>query len=133
MPHKRRSKTFSKRKTKHKRVNIYVYARMLKARMTKAEVLLWVKLQSIASVWGVEFECQGVIAGRFVADFVCRERMLIIELDGSIHRLSRVKAKDKYRTVELIKLGYKVIRFDNTEVFRRVSKVLNSILLNLNN
>jgi very-short-patch-repair endonuclease len=102
---------------------------MLKEKMTRAELLLWAKLQRVMTQWNVEFECQAVVAGRYVADFICREKRLIIELDGSIHRLARVKAKDKYRTMVLTKMGYRVVRFNNIEVFRRPVKVINQILL----
>lgn len=133
MSKKQRSKTFRKTTNRRKRVNIHEYARLLRVKMTPAEILLWSKLRVVMSEWNVEFECQGVVAGRFVADFVCREKRLIIEVDGSIHQLSRVKAKDNYRSMVLTKLGYKIVRFSNIEVFKRITKVINSILLNLNN
>jgi very-short-patch-repair endonuclease len=133
MAKKQRSKTFRKITKRIKRVDIHEYARLLRLRMTKAELLLWGKLRAVMKSWNVEFECQGVIAGRFIADFVCREKRLIIEVDGSIHQLSRVRAKDNYRSMVLARLGYKIIRFSNNEVFKQTTKVINSILLSLNN
>ena len=49
----------------------------------------------------------------FIVDFVCRERMLVVELDGSQHAESRY---DEKRTAILNDLGYSVLRFWNTEV-----------------
>ena len=124
MAGKRHCKSFCKVSRKRKRVSVWVYANILKKKMTKAELLLWKHLQTYMRKWGVVFETQGVVAGRFVADFVCRDKRLIIELDGSIHRLARVKAKDKYRTSVLTRLGYKVVRFNNSEVLNDYYKVL---------
>lgn len=129
---RRRRKAFSKPKRKTKRLPIDDYARLLRLRMTRAETLLWGKLQSVMSQWNVSFECQGVVAGRFVADFVCRSHKLIVEVDGSIHRLSSVRVKDKYRTMVLTKLGYTVVRFSNQQVYRSITKVVNTIQLKLN-
>lgn len=127
MAGKRHGRSFCKVSRKRKRVSIHVFAEILKKRMTQAEIILWKKLQHEMVRWGVEFESQGIVAGRYVADFVCREKRLIVELDGSIHRLARVKAKDKYRTMVLMKLGYTVVRFDNREVLNNCMKVLVTI------
>ena len=127
MVKRRKAKQQQRTLRKPIRVNIHVYATKLRNNMTKAEVILWNELQIAMKLWGVVFESQGVVGGRFVADFVCRERMVIVEIDGSIHRLARIKAKDSYRTSVLIKLGYKILRFNNTEVFNHSNRVLKSI------
>lgn len=127
MPSKRHGKSFRRVKRKTKRVDVYTYSNMLRNRMTNAELKLWVNLQRVSNSWGVVFEAQGVVASRFVADFVCREKRLIVELDGSIHRLARVRAKDKYRSMVLINLGYSILRFDNKDVFFSCDKVLKKI------
>jgi len=76
------------------------------------------------STWGEEFESQGVVEGRFIGDFVCRDKRLIIEVDGSIHNLARIKAKDKYRTMVLNNAGYTILRFNNLEVYHNCGLVL---------
>jgi very-short-patch-repair endonuclease len=114
---------------KRKRINVHAFAEVLKKRMTKAEIKLWAKLRTAMVRWNVIFEPQGVVGGRFIADFVCRDKRLIIELDGSIHRLSRVRAKDKYRTAVLTKLGYTIVRFSNTLVHSNHDYVLHQIKL----
>lgn len=60
--------------------------------------------------------------GRFVADFVCLEARLIVELDGSQH-LDR-EAYDAARTRWLDTQGFRVIRFWNDDVQLRMDEVL---------
>lgn len=112
---------------KKRRVSVDKYAEILRGRMTTAEILLWKKLQVVQKHWNLVFESQGVVASRYVADFVCRSRMLIIELDGSVHALRSVRRKDKYRTMILERLGYRILRFNNIEVFKNCEKVLREI------
>jgi len=110
-----------------KRVNIRTYAKILQSRMTKAEVLLWKHLQYSMIKWDVVFESQGVVAARYIADFICRSKRLIVEVDGSVHKLTRVRINDRRRTVFLTSIGFTVIRFSNSDVLNNVSKVLSSI------
>lgn len=73
------------------------------------------------------------IIGKYIADFVCLDRMLIIEIDGNIHQLPENKESDKDRTQWLASNGFKVIRFKNEEVTTQTEKVLNDILENVKN
>ena len=63
--------------------------------------------------------------GIFVADFVCIERRLIIELDGGQHADS---ADDARRTAWLEDHGWRVIRFWNNDVLTGTEGVLEVIL-----
>lgn len=114
-------------KRKPKRINVYLYAAKLRKRMTPAECRLWVLLQRAMKSWGVVFEAQGVVGGRFIADFVCYEKRLIVEVNGSIHRLPSVKRKDAYRANVLRRLGYTILVYENLEVFRDAFGVLKDI------
>ena len=49
----------------------------------------------------------------FIVDFLCRELMLVVELDGSQHADS---AYDEQRTAYLNAHGYSVLRFWNNEL-----------------
>jgi very-short-patch-repair endonuclease len=62
-------------------------ARLLRLNSTTAERRLWYRLRS-RSINGHKFVRQEPI-GRFIVDFVCREKRLIVELDGSQHADSR--------------------------------------------
>lgn len=112
---------------KAKRVNVYEFANQLRRNMTLAEKLLWVELQQYSTKWKLKFQTQIVVGGRFIADFVCFNKRLIIEVDGSIHRLTSVRRKDKYRTKVLNKLGYTIIRFTNNQVIHSITKVIRTI------
>ncbi|WJI78104.1 endonuclease domain-containing protein [Mesorhizobium sp. C395A] len=63
--------------------------------------------------------------GPFIADFVCREQGLIVELDGSQHANSLT---DPARTAWLNGQGYSVLRFWNHEVLAESRAVLDTIL-----
>jgi very-short-patch-repair endonuclease len=54
--------------------------------------------------------------GRFIVDFVCLEKKLIIELDGWQHKEENQERYDRERTVFLEKQGFRVIRFWNNEI-----------------
>jgi very-short-patch-repair endonuclease len=66
--------------------------------------------------------------GRYYADFVCRERRLIVELDGGQHA---DRTQDMQRDAELRALGYRLIRFWNNEVIDNLDGVLQSLLSEL--
>jgi len=90
--------------------------------MTEAEARLWRHLRD-RQLAGLKFVRQEPI-GRYYADFVCRERHLIIELDGSQHADS---AHDKIRDTQLARLGYRVLRVWNNEVFLNIEGVLMTV------
>ena len=63
--------------------------------------------------------------GPYFADFVCRDRRLIIELDGGQHADS---LGDRRRDQELAALGYRVVRVWNTDVIENIDGALRSVL-----
>ena len=87
--------------------------------MTEQEVILWSVLKN--NKWGYKFRRQHSI-DRFVADFFCPAKRLIIELDGSQHLDN--KEGDQERTNYFESLGIKVIRFWNSEVKNNLNGVL---------
>lgn len=66
--------------------------------------------------------------GRFVADFYCASRLLVVELDGDSHYDDRAARYDATRTAELAALGVRVIRFSNTDVMQSFEGVCAVIL-----
>jgi carbamoylphosphate synthase large subunit/very-short-patch-repair endonuclease len=89
---------------------------------TEAESLLWERIKS-KQLENYKFRQQHII-GNYIADFVCLDRMLVIEIDGLIHQLPEVKENDEYRTNWLVSNGYHVIRFTNEEVLFETEKTL---------
>lgn len=102
-------------------------ARSLRKNQTEAERLLWCRIRN--NQLGHRFYRQFVF-GFFIADFCCRKKGLIIELDGGQHVLS--KERDKERTDYLNAYGFKVIRFWNNEVIGNIDGVLEVICGHLN-
>ena len=88
-------------------------SRELRCRMTDAERLLWAMLRNRA-LDQCKFRRQ-VVIGRYIVDFVCLERRLVIELDGVQH--AEQQAYDAERTEWLESDGYRVLRFWNEELF----------------
>ena len=89
---------------------------------TRAEEILWEYLRK--EQLGVKFRRQHSIE-KYIADFVCLEKQLIIELDGEVH--NQQVDYDVIRTKHLQELGFKVIRFQNEEVFESIEKILSKI------
>ena len=102
-------------------------ARELRRKMTDVEKLLWRCLRN-RQLGGYKFRRQHPI-GPFFVDFVCLEKKLVIELDGSQHAKSL--AKDIKRSDYLRERGYHVLRFWNNEVLEKTTPVLNVILSSL--
>ena len=94
---------------------------MLRKRMTPEELLLWRHLRGRGL--GVTFRRQEPM-GRYVVDFVCYERTLVIELDGSQHLNSD---SDRERDAEMLEHGFETLRFWNNEVRSNLPGVLERI------
>jgi very-short-patch-repair endonuclease len=97
--------------------------RRLRGQQTDAERKLWFALRD-RRLAGFKLVRQEAIAP-FIADFVCRERNLIIEVDGGQHSEN---AKDKRRDSYLRDEGYRLLRFWNNDVLTNREGVLLTIL-----
>lgn len=91
---------------------------------TDAEAVMWELLR--AHRLGYHFKRQHAI-DNFIVDFVCLEKKLVIEVDGSIHNTPEQKEKDELRTQRSIELGYSELRFTNNEVIHKSEEVLEKI------
>jgi len=98
---------------------------------TQAEETLW-NLVKGKKLEGFKFRRQHII-GNYIADLVCLDRRLIIELDGLQHQLPENKESDEARTLWLGMKGFKVIRFNNKDILNNSEDVVNKILTSLNN
>ena len=98
---------------------------------TQAEEILW-NLVKGKNLEGFKFRRQHII-GNYIADVVCLDRRLIIELDGLQHQLPENKESDETRTLWLGMKGFKVIRFTNEDILNKTEEVVDKILTTLNN
>ena len=92
---------------------------------TDAETLLWQCIRD--RQLGLKFRRQHAI-GDYIADFICLEISLIIEVDGKYHNIEEQQEKDRIRTEFLNEQGFYVLRFTNEEVINRTEWVLKSII-----
>lgn len=102
--------------------------RTLRKNPTQAEEFLWKYLRN--NFLGVKISRQ-VGIGSFIVDFCCRSQRLIIEIDGEIHDALEIAEYDGVRGDILEKLGYKILRFKNKEVFDNTMSVIQTIKNNL--
>lgn len=72
--------------------------------------------------FGFRFRRQFPI-GQYIVDFICREKKIIIELDGGQHNEIQNIDYDKKRTEYLISQSYKVVRFWNNEIDKNIDGV----------
>ena len=102
------------------------FARRLRKEMTDAERKLWKHLRS-RRFEGYKFRRQHPI-GRFIADFCCVERGLVIEVDGGQHAEDVNPQKDCERTAFLLQEGFHVLRFWDNDVLNKMDVVLGRII-----
>ncbi|HKU06505.1 MAG TPA: endonuclease domain-containing protein [Bradyrhizobium sp.] len=98
------------------------FARRLRVNQTDAETALWSRIRN-RQIDGHKFARQ-VPIGPYICDFVCREKQLVIEVDGGQHNESTA---DAIRDRRLSDEGYKVIRFWNNDVLGNIEGVLLTI------
>jgi very-short-patch-repair endonuclease len=102
-------------------------ARAMRAAPTDAERKLWWHLRHRISLPSTHFRRQ-VRIGRYIADFVCHARRVVIEVDGGQHERS---AADEKRTRILEANGYRVLRYWNNDVLLNIDGVLEDIVSTL--
>ena len=100
----------------------------LRKNQTDAETLLWRRLRN-RQLGGLKFRRQHSFPP-YIVDFVCIEKLFVVELDGGQHAFS-VEA-DERRTKCLELKGFRVIRFWNNEILGNTEAVLERIFELLN-
>ncbi|MBI5789314.1 MAG: endonuclease domain-containing protein [Candidatus Schekmanbacteria bacterium] len=98
-------------------------AKTLRKQSTDVERLLWKHLQT-KRLEGMKFRRQQPI-GRYIVDFVCFEKKVIVEADGGQHSVDT--ERDKERDEWLNSQGFIVLRFWNNEVLTNTQGVLEVI------
>ena len=108
---------------KHPVDGAHARAHTLRQNMTEAERRVWQILRS-HRMTGYQFRRQ-VPIGRYIADFVCHEARLIVEIDGGQH--DRSSPREAERTGFLQNQGYRILRFWNNEVLANLDGVHQTI------
>jgi 5-methyltetrahydrofolate--homocysteine methyltransferase len=97
---------------------------------TDAEKVLW-DLVKTKQLKGYKFRRQHII-GNYIADLVCLDRKLIVEIDGLIHQLPDNMEADEIRTAWLKEKGFTVLRVSNEQVLTDTENTLETIASALN-
>ena len=100
-------------------------AKTLRKNSTIQEKRLWNLLKN-RQFHNLKFKRQSPI-GKYVVDFICHERKLIIELDGGQHNENKNIENDIERTNFLESLGFKIIRFWNNDIYKNIDGVITEI------
>ena len=114
------------------REEIKQIARDLRKNQTEAEDILWERLRN-RRFKKKKFLRQHPIVFRiegkerfFIADFYCREKRLVVEIDGKIHL--KQKEYDQYRDLIVQGFGLQIIRVKNETIQTELDKFLIEIL-----
>ncbi len=98
----------------------------LRRNQTPQETILWSRLRNNQT--GYKWRRQ-VSMGKYVADFYCSEKKIIVEIDGSQHMSAQ--EYDTERDLYLKSLGCTVLRFWNNEINTNIEGVLMMIMKKL--
>ncbi|HYG38955.1 MAG TPA: endonuclease domain-containing protein [Cytophagales bacterium] len=101
-------------------------ANRLRKEMTKAEACLWKYVLRAGLMKGYSFRRQRPVLD-YIADFMCKELNLIIEVDGVTHTWEEVIEKDQTRQKRLEEAGFTVLRFTDEEVLKNINGVASTI------
>ncbi len=101
-------------------------SRVLRSQPISAEAKLWAMLRN-RQLGGHKFVRQMPI-GPYFADFACRERKVVVEVDGGTHSTDEEIARDGKRALALGRLGYRVFRVCNDDVYHNIDYTLDALL-----
>ncbi|MBL8579176.1 MAG: DUF559 domain-containing protein [Mesorhizobium sp.] len=77
---------------------------------TRGETLVWYELRDLKAE-GLKFRRQSPI-GPYVADFVCFDPKVVVEIDGDQHETESGKRHDSNRDEYMRASGFMVLRYD---------------------
>ena len=102
-----------------------LFARDNRNSSTRREIRLWCEILK-ASKTGYQFLRQRPILN-YIADFLCKELKLIIEVDGISH--DSKTHQDIKRDEDLRAIGFTVLRFSDREIFEELESVESRIAI----
>ena len=101
-------------------------SRELRRHETESDEAAWRLLRTLRFN-GFKFRRQYAV-GRYIVDFCCPQRRLVVELDGSVHAQPSQTRRDTSRDTELKRMGYYVTRFPNGIVLEAPELFLKKVL-----
>ncbi|NND35197.1 MAG: endonuclease domain-containing protein, partial [Saprospiraceae bacterium] len=110
----------------HYNSHLQPYAKKLRKRMTKSEACLWKFALRARKMRGFQFRRQRPVLG-YIADFMCKELLLIIEVDGGSHQNHEAQVRDMQRDSVLKNAGFTTLRFSSSEVLNQMDVVVSEI------
>jgi len=103
---------------------LHQMARDLRNNATHAETILWSYLKT--KPLGFKFRRQHPYS-IYILDFYCHSLKLVIEVDGSIHDLDKVKENNKHREEPIQKDGLTIIKFENIQAEQSLQQVIKHV------
>lgn len=101
------------------------FARENRNHMTEAESVFWSLVKGNAL--GHKFIRQHII-GDFIVDFLCRDKSLVVEIDGGYHSERQQQEDYAVRQEWLEQAGYTVIRFTNEQVLLDIDNTIKKLI-----
>ncbi|MCB0653535.1 MAG: DUF559 domain-containing protein [Saprospiraceae bacterium] len=98
------------------------YANKNRKTMTKSAAWMWKYLLSKRQMKGYQFRRERPVLN-YIADFMCFDLSLIIEVDGITHHGEAAQQRDAIRDKNLEAAGFTVLRFDSLDVLNHISEV----------
>ena len=103
----------------HYNGDLVKYARENRKNLTKSAAALWKYCLSRKQVKGYAFKRERPIL-HYIADFVCLDLLLVIEVDGWTHETEDGNKKDLQRDKDLLDIGFRTLRFSSWEALNRI-------------
>ncbi len=100
-------------------------SRKLRNNQTPQEKILWNILRN-RNFCNLKFKRQYPI-GKYIVDFICLEKRIIIEVDGGQHNTPEEIEYDNNRSKYLNERKFKVIRFWNNDIDNNIEGVYETL------
>ena len=105
--------------------------RDLRKRSTSLEKIVWLKIRN-RQIENYKFRRQYSI-GKYIVDFYCPEKKLVVEIDGDSHFQDEAILYDIVREKYIRTLNIEILRFTNKDVMDNIDGVLFKIAHKLKN
>jgi len=100
-------------------------ARELRLTQTPAEIIFWKCLINNKEI-NYKFTRQKPI-DNFIVDFYCSKLLLVVEIDGEIHYLSKIRDQERDRILQE-KYNILIVRYSNEQVINNMINVFNDLI-----